>query len=181
MTLHSLCRTVLVATSLVMAPAAQAQTPRFELRAEWASEACVLPARFRVTLINTGETAFAVPERAGLGYAAPVNFRAVLTERAFDWNGDDTFSSSVFRTPPPAPDQPLISLSPGASHAYELPFDGIFDAHGGPVLAPAPWRGRFVFYYSLPKEMAQLLRRDATPVPAMDAMAVVVSNALVCG
>ena len=182
MILHRLCRTALVAAGLLTtAPVAQAQTPQLRLQADWVGEACVLPATFRVTLTNTGESAFAVPEEGGFGFAGPVNFEARLNEGTFDWNGEPAFSSAVFRTLPPSPDQPMATLAPGQSHVYALPFDGIFDAHGGAAPHRGPWRGQFVFHYTMPEEVARVLQREGPVVPIMDPVAPVTSNVLDCG
>ncbi|MDQ8028864.1 MAG: hypothetical protein REJ23_09050, partial [Brevundimonas sp.] len=121
------------------------------------------------------------PEQGGLGYARPINFEARLNEGVFDWNGEAAFSSEIFRTPPPTSGQPLVRLAPGQSHVYELPFDGIFDAHGGPVRETAPWRGRFVFYYSMTERTVALLRQDGVAMPVMDRASPVTSNPLDCG
>ena len=146
------------ATALVLAlcgpQAAFAQDPKAALTAEWLTPACEFPARFRVTVRNTGDEAFAIPLAEGFGRGRPINFVATLEEGVFAFNGERDFSSEYFFRPPPAP-AALVALSPGESEAFELQFDGVFDAHGGPFSPHEDrWRGEFRFYYFLPHYIA---------------------------
>ncbi|HEY0601140.1 hypothetical protein [Brevundimonas sp.] len=134
-----------------------AQGPKVTLTAEWLTPACEFPARFRVTVENTGDAAFAMPSAEILGHGRPINFSATLDEGVFAFTGDRHFSSESFFRPPPAPSAPLalVDLSPGESKAFELEFDGVFDAHGGPLPTyEGRWRGEIQFYYFLPLHIA---------------------------
>lgn len=145
-----------VILALVGQQAAMA-APQAALTAEWLTPACEFPAKFRVTVRNTGREAFAVPRAEDLGHGQPINFTATLAEGVFAYNDEQHFSSEYFVLPPqpPGASAALVDLQPGDSEAFELEFDGVFNAHGGPFPTyEGPWRGQFRFYYFLPSSSA---------------------------
>lgn len=158
-------RVVGVCALALLAPGpASAREPKLDLKAEWITPACEFPARFRVTVLNTGEEAFAVPLEQTLGYARPINFVATLKEGVFAFNGEGQFSSEYFFGPPYRLAD-LVDLDPDESQVFELEFDGIFDAHGG--VRPTyegHWQGRFAFYYFLPQRFIEGAGEHSPPI-----------------
>lgn len=159
------------AAALSAAPvSARGQEAPFSLSADWVGEACVLPARFRIVLSNTGERAVWVPTIQQLGHGRPINFIAAF--------GDEQFSSERFFTGPPSTD--LVLVEPGDSYVYAVDFDGYFSAHGGPVGDPKPWQGRIAFYYYLSDIVAAWFTVGPEGVLVHGEEPEILSNVLTC-
>lgn len=172
---------VATCTIALLAPsAASAREPRLELHAEWITPACEFPARFRVTLRNTGDEAFSVPLEERLGHARPLNFVATLKEGVFAYRREPRFSSEDFFTPPFSPTN-LVDLEPGESQRVELDFDGVFGPHGAArPTYEGRWQGGFVFYYFLPDWVAAKVPTHSPPILSSVSEASAWSNDLDC-
>lgn len=168
------------AMAFLAPPAAATREPTLDIKAEWITPACEFPARFRVTLRNTGDEAFAIPAETTLGRARPINFLAMLREGTFAYNGESRFSSESFFMPPYSPSA-LIDLAPGDSETFEMEFDGIFDAHGGErPTYEGRWRGRLAFYYYLPRRVVSHMPEHTPPILISGERVSAWSNALDC-
>lgn len=153
-----------------------AQEPPITVTAEWASPACRVPAKFRITLTNSGESAFWVPKRDSLGRGRTVNLVSFR-------NGQEATTEDYFG-PPPLTLHPqvqfFLELAPGASHSFDVEFDGTFAPHGYPVRGPSDWDSNIRFEYTLAPPSDFGAESTFGPIRGRDAARPVRSNTLAC-